>query len=148
MEDALKIKQKLAGIDYGKKRMGIAVCDALHITVTPLLVLDPSESKFWEKFLRFVSEESIEGFVIGIPYRDDDKNDEFISEIKQFIIDLKSKCDLPVYEIDEYLSTRSAVNTMISIGYSKKRRAEKGNKDKIAAAIILREFLNTIQENN
>ncbi len=144
----LILKKKFAGIDYGQKRLGIAVCDALHITVTPLAVLDPSEERFWVKFLRLVLEERIEGFVVGIPYRDDDKNDDFISEIKQFIIDLKSKCNLPVYEIDEYLSTRSAVNTMISIGYSKKKRAEKGNKDKIAAAILLREYLDTIQENN
>jgi putative Holliday junction resolvase len=142
------LKKKLAGIDYGQKRLGIAVCDSLHITVTPFAVLDPSDEKFWLKLLRLVSEERIEGFVIGIPYRDDDTNDAFISEIKQFIIDLKSKCTLPVYEMDEYLSTRSAVKTMISIGYSKKKRAKKGNKDKIAAAIILREYLNTIQENN
>lgn len=146
MTTGIQIKKRLAGIDYGKKRVGIAVCDRLHISVTPLITLDPTSEKFWEKLLRIVTDEAIEGFVIGLPYRDDDKNDEFIEEIKQFIGTLKSKTNLPIEEVDEYLSTRSAVNTMISIGYTKKRRSEKGNKDKVAAAIILREYLNMLEE--
>ncbi len=142
MNLANELKNKrIAAIDYGKRRIGIAVCDILHITVTPKLLID---TKFEDKFTRiakFVQEESIDALVVGIPERDDDKNKEFIDEIKNFIEKIKEITGLNVYEQDESYSTIDAVNTMISIGYGKKKRREKGNKDKIAAAIILRNFL-------
>ncbi len=143
-----KLKNKrIAAIDYGKRRIGLAVCDMMHITITPKLTIDSSITDKYEAILKFINEESVDALVVGIPLRDDDKNKEFIDEIRDFIQVIQDKSGLVVYEQDESYSSIEALDTMIDIGYSKKKRRQKGNKDKIAAAIILRHFLETIEQN-
>ena len=68
-----------------------------------------------------------------------------IKEIICFIDELKQKITIPVYEFDENFSSKEAMLTMINIGKKKKQRATKTNIDKIAAAIILRNFLKEIE---
>lgn len=144
MADLNHLKNKrIAGIDYGKKRIGVSVCDIMHITVSPKLIVENNESTL-SVILDFVSKEDVHSLVVGVPYREDDKNNDFINEILDFIEQLKKTTGLDVYEQDESFSTIDAVNTMIDIGYSRKKRKNKGNKDRIASAIILRNFLNTI----
>jgi putative Holliday junction resolvase len=141
-----KLKSKrIAAVDYGKRRIGIAICDILHITVMPKLLIDTKREDKFKKIVQFIKDEGVNALVVGIPVRDDNKNKEFIDEIKNFIEELKEISGLNVYEQDESYSTVEAVNTMINIGYGKKKRREKGNKDKIAAAIILRNFLESIE---
>lgn len=143
-----KLKNKrIAAIDYGKRRIGIAVCDIMHITVTPKITIDSSITDKYEAILKFINEESVDALVVGIPLRDDDKNKEFIDEIKDFIQVIQDKSGLVVYEQDESYSSIEALDTMIEIGYGKKKRRHKENKDKIAAAIILRHFLESIEQN-
>ena len=144
LKEELKNK-RIASIDYGKRRIGVAVCDILHVTVTPKLLIDTQKEDPMEIIQNFVKSESVEALVVGVPYREDDKNREFIDEIKKFIQQLKEITGLNVYEQDESYSTIQAVDTMFDIGYGKKKRREKGNKDKIAAAIILRNFLEAIE---
>lgn len=143
-----KLKNKrIAAIDYGKRRIGIAVCDIMHITVTPKITIDSSITDKYEAILKFIIEESVDALVVGIPLRDDDKNKEFIDEIRDFIQVIQDKSGLDVYEQDESYSSIEALDTMIEIGYGKKKRRHKENKDKIAAAIILRHFLESIEQN-
>lgn len=134
--------KRLASIDYGLKRTGIAVCDELHITVSPRIVLDPAENDFWVKLNNFTENEKISAFVVGMPVRHDEKKTELIEKIDNFVFDLKEKCGLPVFTYDESFSTKKAVSVLLEIGAKKKRRATKGTNDLIAAAIILKEFLN------
>jgi len=143
-----KLKNKrIAAIDYGKRRIGLAVCDIMHITVTPKLTIDSSITDKYEEIIKFINEESVDALVVGIPLRDDDKNKEFIDEIRDFIQVIQDKSGLVVYEQDESYSSIEALDTMIDIGYVKKKRRHKENKDKIAAAIILRHFLESIEQN-
>lgn len=143
-----KLKNKrIAAIDYGKRRIGLAVCDIMHITVTPKLTIDSSITDKYEEIIKFINEESVDALVVGIPLRDDDKNKEFIDEIRDFIQVIQDKSGLVVYEQDESYSSIEALDTMIDIGYGKKKRRHKENKDKIAAAIILRHFLESIEQN-
>ena len=135
---------RIGALDYGRKRTGFAVCDEFHITVNPKVVFDISDEKFWDKLLNSFQKERIDAIVVGLPLRDDDNNKEFIDEINDFIEILKQKSGLSVFTTDESFSSKSAVRTMIDIGYGKKKRAKKGNTDRIAASIILRDFLNEL----
>ena len=135
VKERLKNKRILA-IDYGRRRIGLAVCDIMHITVTPKLTIDTQKTGKFDAISDFINKENIDAVVVGIPYRNDDKNRDFIEEIKNFIEKLKEITGLDVYEQDEAFSSRDALDTMINIGYGKKKRREKSNKDKIAAAII------------
>jgi putative pre-16S rRNA nuclease len=134
--------KRIAGIDYGKKRVGVAVADEMHITASPRKTLIVTEDSFWEDLLDMLEFDRIGAIVVGVPYRLDDKNQKWINEIKEFIKDLTEKSSLPVYEYDESYSSKRAVSTMIEIGKKKKKRAKKGSTDMIAAAIILRDFMN------
>lgn len=133
--------KRVAAVDYGKKRVGLAVSDEMHITSSPRKTLIADDENFWSDLLEFLQFERIGVVVVGVPYRLDDKNKEWILEIKNFIKELTEKSGLPVYEYDESYSSKRAVSTMVEIGKKKKKRAQKGNTDMIAAAIILRDFL-------
>lgn len=137
--------KKIAAIDYGKRRIGLAVCDFMHITITPKMTIDTSVVDKYEAILKFIKDESVDVLVVGIPVREDDKNMDFINEIREFIDKLKELTGLEVYEQDESFSSIEALNTMINIGYGKKKRRQKENKDKIAAAIILQHFLESTE---
>ncbi|MFH1049509.1 MAG: Holliday junction resolvase RuvX [bacterium] len=137
--------KRIIAIDYGLKRVGLAVCDELHISITPLRVLFPDSSGFWDELLTIIQYERAFTIVVGIPQRLDNEKTDVILKIEEFIGILKEKTSLEIMTFDESFSTHRAVETMISIGKRKKNRAKKGSKDIIAAAIILRDFLSELE---
>jgi len=137
--------KRIASVDFGFKRLGVAVCDELHITITPSKVFDYSSKDFWRSFLDFLEKERVSALVVGFPFRDDNKETEVTLAIKQFVEHFRSISKIPVFLFDETNSTIKAQKIMIEIGKSKKQRRKKENKDLISAAIILKEF---IEENN
>ena len=140
MEKAdIKGKRVLA-IDYGMKRIGIAVCDEFHITTRPVATLQNDE-KTLDKLAEIVKSERAGAFVLGVPVRNDSKNDAFIEEIKNFAEKISKLFNLQYYFCDEYLSSRRAMASMVENGKGRRKRGTKGETDKIAAAIILRDFL-------
>jgi putative Holliday junction resolvase len=142
--DDLKGK-RLVALDYGRKRVGLAVCDELHITVSPRKFYDITDDKFWNDLLVDLATERAGAIIVGVPFRLDNIETEIIKEIRQFIVDIKERTDLPVYEQDEAFSSVDAMKTMLSNGTKKSKRAKKGSADKIAAAIILRDFLQELE---
>lgn len=144
VKEIIKNKRVLA-FDYGLKRTGVAVCDEFHITVTPKYLLESDEPDFFEKISRIITDERAGAIVVGVPNRLDDKMTEVIEKILLFIENLKKITELNIFEFDESYSTIRASKIMLEIGKKKKDRAKKGNKDLVAAAVILRDFL---QEND
>lgn len=134
--------RRVGAIDYGLKRAGFAVCDELHISITPKAVLDPTNEKFWQQLGEWLERERVALVVVGMPFRPDpNEKTEVILAIEEFINQLRQTCGLEVIVRDESFSTVRATETMLAVGKKKKQRAQKGNKDMIAAAIILRDFL-------
>ena len=136
--------KRIAAFDYGLKRVGFAVCDALHISVTPKRIFDPTKPDFWREVVESLKDEEVAAAVVGVPYRDDGKESELIDVIEKFIEQLKEKTGLLVFAYDESYSSREAISTMLEIGKKRKKRSKKGAKDKIAAAIILTNFLDEL----
>lgn len=146
MKDYSNLKNKrIAAIDFGLKRVGLALCDEFHISISTKAVLDFQSEKFWEDILLFLKEENIAAIVVGYPIRNDGKESFFLKELDIFIENLKEKANLEVLIFDESYSSKRAVETMLQIGMKKKNRAKKGNIDKISAAIILRDFLQEME---
>lgn len=139
-DDSLK-GLRLAAIDFGFKRVGLAVCDEFHITISPKKVLDYTADSFFDELIAFFDDERIGAVVIGIPLRNDDKESNVIKEIRKLSKKISDETKLIVFEQDESYSSKIAVKEMINIGSKKKRRSQKGRKDEVAAAVILREFL-------
>ncbi|HYJ64818.1 MAG TPA: Holliday junction resolvase RuvX [Parafilimonas sp.] len=130
-------------IDYGKKRTGIAITDPLKIIATALTTIETSSLIIFLK--KYFSEEEVELVLIGEPKNLDDSDTHATPLVKQFIQKFKKEFPLMKIEtVDERYSSKMAVQSMIDMGMKKKDRQKKENVDQIAAAIMLQEYLNTL----
>lgn len=132
--------KRIAAFDYGLKRIGFAVCDELHITVTPRGVFENDE-RLWGSITEALGEHRVEAVVIGIPYRHDNTVSPMMEAAHDFAVEFGSRIHVPVYLYDEAFSSRKAQALMVAGGMKKKKRKQRGSTDRIAAAVILREFL-------
>jgi putative Holliday junction resolvase len=136
---------RIGSIDFGLKRVGFAVCDEFHISISPKKVFDRTSQNFWNDLLDTFVKERIGLLVVGLPLRLKGEKANILCEVENFIDELKTRCVIEITTFDESFSTRRSVGTMLEIGMKKKKRKVKENKDKIAAAIILRDFLQELE---
>lgn len=136
--------KKILAIDYGKKYIGFASCDPLHISVYSVDTIINSQEEVKKYIESFCNKEMIAGIVLGYPFNDQNDSSPFQEKILQFKSFLQTFCSLPVFLQDESFSTVEAAEILRLQGKKKKSRSEKGKKDAIAACVILQRFL---QEN-
>jgi putative Holliday junction resolvase len=139
MYQHLKGKRLLA-LDIGKKRIGIAVCDILHITTTPLITLENTQTTIQE-IIEIAKKEQVGAIIIGIPTESKGQQNAIIKEIMKFHRSLSDSLDIDIILQDESFSSKRAIEMMVSSGRTKSHRKDKSMIDKAAAAIILRSFL-------
>ncbi len=131
---------RVLAIDYGTKRVGIAVTDPLKIIAT---ALDTVHSKDIYDFLKkYTKEEEIETIVVGMPKRLNNQDTHVTSHVVGFVRKLKNlypKINIEV--VDERFTSKIAYNSIIKSGINRKKRAEKGLIDQVSATIILQSYL-------
>lgn len=127
-------------IDYGGKRTGIAVTDPLQIIATGLTTVD---SKELIPFLKqYFLSEPVELMVIGEPKNLDDTDTHASPLVKKTIKELQREFpQIPITKIDERFTSKMAKQAMIDMGMKKKDRRNKRTVDKIAATMMLQEYL-------
>lgn len=128
------------GIDFGTKRIGIAVSDPMNIFASPLKTVRNHE---FEEFLTdYLKNETIDGFVVGYPRTMNNEASEAVNYINPFVRKLSKKYPgIPVHLVDERFTSEMALGAMIEGGVKKKQRMDKAMVDKISASIILQSFL-------
>ena len=129
---------RILGIDHGDVRIGIALSDPTEFLASPLCVLDCTRAGMYQ-ILALIAEHQVEKIVIGLPRNMDGSYGSATEKVRQFIEKLKSRTDVPIFEWDERMSTVSAHNALREAGLDGKQR--KGVVDKVAAQIILQNFL-------
>ena len=131
---------RIIGIDYGRKRVGVAVSDPLGIFATALETV-PS-AKIVEYLKNYTSKEKVARFVVGYPMNLNNKPSEAAKDVDVFLKVLaKQFPEIPVTLEDERFTSQIAMKAMIAGGVKKSDRREKGSVDKVSAAIILQTFL-------
>jgi len=131
---------RIIGIDYGKKRVGIAVTDPDQMIASPLTTLGPQEVFLYLK--EYLNNHEVEGFAVGDPKKMNATPSESSEMVHSFINGLKNKFpELPVYLIDERFTSKMAFQTLIDGGLKKKARQNKALVDAVSAAIILQSYL-------
>ena len=131
---------RIIGIDYGRKRIGVAVSDPLGIFASPLDTV-PS-AKIIEYLKNYAEKESIVRFVIGMPFNMNGAPSEAVADIKAFLPALvKAFPGIPVETEDERFTSVLAHRAMIDGGMKASRRRDKTEVDKISASIILQTYL-------
>jgi putative Holliday junction resolvase len=131
---------RIIGIDYGRKRIGLAVTDPLQIFASPLSTVSTHE--FYIFINEYIKSEVVDAFVIGYPVQMNNQPSESVIYINPFIKKLKKTFpDKHIYLADERFTSQMALRTMIDGGVKKKDRQDKSMIDKISASIILQSFL-------
>lgn len=131
-------------IDYGGKRTGLAVTDPLKIIATALATVATKDVIVFLK--DYFLKEEVELTIIGYPTNWDDTATHATPLVEAFIKKLRKEFPaMPVEKVDERYTSKMAVAAMIDMGMKKKQRQQKENVDKIAAVIMLQEYLQKIQ---
>jgi putative Holliday junction resolvase len=132
---------RVAAVDYGRKRMGIAICDAEWIIASPLPMRQPSGDQAAEAvfFRKLVADESIVGFVIGLPVHADGSDSRMSVEVERFGVWLSATTARPVAFQDERYTSIEASGMLAGLGLS--RGKKKAKTDSIAAQIILASWM-------
>ena len=131
---------RIIGIDYGRKRAGVAVSDPLGIFASALDTV--TAAKIIDYLKNYAENETITRFVVGIPMNLDNTPAEASYDVTVFLKNLsKAFPDIPVTLEDERFTSVLAHRAMIEGGMKKKDRRDKASADRISAAIILQGFL-------
>ncbi len=129
-------------IDYGSKAIGLAISDELRLIVRPLTTIRrrrQSRNQIIAQIKAQVEEYEIAEIVIGLPIRMDGTIGDAAAQVNAFIVELRKAVSIPVSAQDERLTSREAEEMMREAGLDRQQRKEKS--DEYAAAIILREYL-------
>ncbi len=128
-------------IDYGSKRVGIAVTDPQQIIATGLTTV---HSKDVIEFLKkYILSEAVECIVIGEPKQMNNEPSDSARFIEPFVLHLKRTFPgIKVERMDERFTSKMAFQTMIDSGLKKKARQNKELVDEISATIILQSYMN------
>ncbi len=135
---------RILAIDPGGRRVGLALSDPLRIIASPyetLLIKDNDDAI--QQICTVIDEQQVTELVVGLPLRPGAEKSEQAKRVEVFIEALKAKVDQPVYTIDESYSSVEAEESLHQMG--KKIGQDKGAVDRIAAAIILKQYLKETQ---
>ena len=131
---------RIVGIDYGRKRVGVAVSDPLGIFASPLDTVPAA--KIIDYLKKYAETESVTRFVVGYPMNMNNTPSEAAADVDMFLKSLaKAFPSVPVTLEDERFTSVLAHRAMIDGGMKAKDRRDKNSVDKISAAIILQSHL-------
>lgn len=134
------------GIDYGEKRIGLAISDPIGIIAGKLKTL---ENISWNNAIAelqsVINENSVEGIVIGLPKNLKGEETQQTLKVKGFIAFLKEKIKIPVHEWNEMFTSKQSNNILIDADVSRKNR--KKFVDQLSAVLILQGYLDSLKSN-
>lgn len=131
---------RIMGIDYGRKRTGVAVTDPLQIVANNLATV-PTHTLM--QFIKdYMAREQVERIIIGQPTQLNGEPSESMKYITPFVNRLRKELpDMPIVMYDERFTSTIAHQAMIDGGMKKTDRRDKARVDAIAATIILNDYL-------
>lgn len=132
---------RVAGVDYGRRRIGVAVCDAERILASPLCVRQTTGDRDADAafFRKLAADERLVGFVVGLPVHADGTDSAMSMEVERFGAWLAATTGLPVEFQDERYSSREAAGMLAGIGLTRGRKKERA--DAVAAQVVLASWL-------
>ena len=135
---------RILAIDFGRKRTGLAVTDALRITANPLVTIPTHTLEAW--LTDYFAHEQVDEVVIGHPRQMNGEDSESMQYIQPFMNRFRKVFPkMPLKEYDERFTSVIAHQSMIAGGMKKSQRQDKSVVDKLAACIILEGYLDSIR---
>lgn len=139
-EDRVAVRRVLA-IDYGERRVGLALSEPTYAFVSGLPTIDRKtlDRPLVEEIAAVVQEHEVERVVVGIPYTMEGEEGRAADAVREFQADLEEALDVPVDEWDERLTTEAAKRALRETGHTE--RQMKGKLDQLAAVLMLEAYL-------
>jgi len=133
---------RILGIDYGEKRLGIAISDDTNTIATPLKYID-NNKEILNALNSLIVEYDIKTFVVGLPINLDGSHSKSSRKVLNFCKYINQELGIIVHTIDERLSSVEAENKLRESGRSPNmfRNLDRGIIDSASAAIILDSFM-------
>jgi len=143
-EKKIDKKSRLLGIDPGKKRIGIAICDENKIIATPYTtIIKNNFSELLIQINKIIKENDVKGIIIGNPINLDGTNSQSSQSAKDLAINLSKNITIPIAMWDERLSSRGAFNLSNDLNINTSKKISK--LDENSAAFILQGALDFIR---
>lgn len=131
---------RILAIDYGKKRVGLAVSDPSQIIASKLDTV--ATHTVWDFLQNYFSKEKVDEVVVGYPRQLNNEASQAVVYVNPFIKKFKAKYpEIPLHLADERFTSKMAFQTMIDGGVGKKGRRDKAMVDAISATIILQTYM-------
>jgi len=135
---------RILAIDYGLKRVGIAVTDPMKIIANSLTTVETL--KIFDFLSTYFSKEQVERLVVGLPKQMNNQPSESMPYIEEFVKKFRASFPgIPVEYMDERFTSKLAVQAMVQGGVKKKARQNKALIDSVSATIILQSYLERVQ---
>src|SRR5665647_2614797 len=138
----MKLKEgmgRIMAIDYGKKRVGVAVTDTLQLIATRLDTVDAN--LIWKFLDEYFAKEVVDLVLVGYPVQLNNQPSEALRYINPFVQKFRQKYEKEIRLVDERFSSKMAFQSMIDAGLRKSQRQNKGTIDGVSATILLQSYL-------
>ena len=133
---------RIMGIDYGIRKIGIAISDPLKIISYPYKTIDIKKTPdYISEIKKIIDEKKIESIVVGYPITLSGNHSEQTKITEEFICKIVSELDIAVHKCDERLSSQEAKRYLKEQNI--KIRHNKEKVDQMSASLILRQFLSS-----
>lgn len=134
---------RVLAVDFGERRIGIALSDPTRTIASPLTTLPRKEGKRppWPQIRQIVEEQEVDALVVGLPLTLEGEESDWTREVRAFGADAERRLGLPVAWIDERMTSVLAERAVRGMGLKKSDREQKERVDAAAAAMILRAYL-------
>lgn len=130
---------RIMAIDYGKKRVGVAVTDPLQLIATRLETID--SGKIWQFLDGYFSRETVDLVLVGYPVQLNNQPSEALRYINPFLQEFQKRYKTEIRQVDERFSSKMAFQSMIDAGLTRTQRRDKGTVDGVSATILLQSYL-------
>ena len=135
---------RILSIDYGKKRIGLAVTDEFQLIANGLITITIDE--IFPFLKTYCQKENVELFLVGEPKQMDYTDSAASKYIEPFVKKLQKEFpNIPIKRADERFTSKMAFQTMIDAGLNKKKRQNKALIDTISATIMLQSYLESLE---
>lgn len=136
---------RVIALDHGSKRVGIAIGDPLGVIAQPLEFI-PAEplDAFFTRLKLILTEKEVGQIIVGMPRNMDGSYGPAAEKVRTFVEQLKEQVTLPIRLWDERLTTAQAQRVLLEGNVRRKDRKQRV--DKMAAAILLQSYLDSISD--
>lgn len=142
----LQTSKPILAIDYGEKKVGVAISNSSHTMALPLCVINTQKTPLIAELEKISRAKNTYGVIIGLPLELDSSENSICTKIRKLANVISERLDQPIFLQDERLTSKAADSLLKISGMKRKERNQ--SDDSIAACLILETVLNNLGNKN